>query len=177
MPSSSLHFSYPVLRTVGCIQTRLFLPPHRLLPLLPLNSRADKLHSYSHLYPSLYPPSVLPVCPASPRFFFAFELLCDSKLSPPIGARCISLFFSYPVNPRPLLSLFLFIRFPCFVAINIRRDVIFNSAPLVDICSCRAMMEATRQTDMRFISNHCQSDDLTLCIFNLLLIFIQFNNI
>lgn len=65
----SLHFSYHVLR--GLFTDSVVSLSHWLLS---LNSRADKLHSYSHLYLSLYSPSVLPVCPASPWFFFAFEL-------------------------------------------------------------------------------------------------------
>lgn len=89
----------------GCIQTRPFLS---LLVDLPLNSRVDRLHSYSHLYPSLYPPSVLLACPASPRLLFAFELPRDLRCYRRRSARNAPLFsFSYPVNPRPLLSPFL----------------------------------------------------------------------
>lgn len=106
----------------GCIQTRLF---HSLLP---LNSRVDKLHSCSHLYPSLYSPSVLPVL--SPRFFFV--LSAPSRVSYRRRSARDALLFSFLI-PLTLalfsLSSALFTRFPWFVAINIRWDVIFNSAP------------------------------------------------
>lgn len=128
----------------ACLQTRLFLPL--------LIGSCRSIHgqtSYTvtaisiplFIYLPCYP------CVLRPR---------DSSLPlSSLASYCrrsawdASLFFSYPVNPRPLvflslsLSLFLFIRFPCFVAINIRRDVIFNLAPRrVNVCSFQVVMES-----------------------------------
>lgn len=111
--ASSLHFSYPVLRRLVYIADSAVSLSLSLYQLLPLNSRTDKLHGYSHRYPSLYPPSVLTRVSCVLRPFFAFELPRNSELSSPIGARCAPLFsflipltlalFSLPLHPLPQL--------------------------------------------------------------------------
>jgi len=123
----------------ACLQTRLFLSL--------LIGSCRLIHeqtSYTVTAISISPFIHLPCYPCVLRPRDSLPLSSLASLLPPIGVRCIS-FFSYPVNPRPLLSLSLslFIHFSCFVAINIRRDVIFNLAPRrVNVCSFQAVMEA-----------------------------------
>lgn len=124
---ASLHFSYPVL----CTRLGLFLSLH--LPLSSAGRQAGRLHSYSPLYPSPYPPSVLPVCPATS--LLAFELSRDLELSSRIGTRdALRVSFLIPLT-LALFSLSLPLFPTRFVAINIRRDVIFNSVSR-PTCTC-----------------------------------------